>query len=100
MIDKRNILAHELVGQKAVVEKSLDQSHVGVEGTIVDETRNTIVMEMDGRELRLQKKGTRLKVLVNGGITIDCSDIMFRPEDRIKRCLSKRRKDHGRRRAA
>ena len=100
MRDGRNLLAHELVGLHAVVTSSSDPGQKGLEGTIVDETRNMLVIESGGRRVSIQKEGTSLRVDVDGGTVIDCGEIKFKPEDRVKRCMRHRRKEHAGRTAS
>ncbi len=76
---------HELIGLEVAVIRSTDPSLVGVRGNVVDETRNTLVVESGGREKRVPKRGTRFRFEVEGGVEIDGGDIQYRPEDRIKK---------------
>lgn len=89
MRDHRNIGKHELIGLEVEIVRATDERLVGTTGTVVDETKNTLLVETehDTRELRIQKKGTGFQVTLEDGNTveIDGDSIMFRPEDRIKR---------------
>lgn len=90
-ITKHNIHKHELIGMTAKVIASTDQNHIDLTGRIVNETKNTLTMDVYGKEKMLPKKGTVLTVeLGDGSVNVDCEKLMFRPEDRIKR-LSLRR---------
>ncbi|MCD6434763.1 MAG: ribonuclease P protein subunit [Candidatus Diapherotrites archaeon] len=84
-ITSKNILAHELIGLKTKVIESTDQSRKGISGKIVDETRNTIVIETRKGLKVLPKEECVFeidlkdeKVIINGKL------IKARPEDRIK----------------
>ena len=44
-IDPKDIIRHELIGLHVSVVDSTDPSIVGVEGRVIDETRNTLVIE-------------------------------------------------------
>ena len=84
-IDSRNVLFHELIGLNAEVVNSFDKSKKFLKGRIVDETRNTIVLETSKGEKVLGKKEIILKVdLIGDEKEINCSKILARPEDRTK----------------
>ena len=80
-----NVRKHELIGLQVAILQSPDPSLVGVRGLVVDETRNTIVVEAAGREKRVPKQGARFRFDVEGGVEVDGDEIMFRPEDRTKK---------------
>lgn len=57
-----------------------------VKGTVVDETKNTFVVESAGTEKTVPKRGNEFVFTYNGErITIRGSEIQHRPEDRIKK---------------
>jgi len=82
-----NLGNHELIGLSAKVVGASDPVHAGREGTIIDETHHTITLEEShGHERRLGKRGIILSVDLNGThVTLDCSRIDYRPEDRTKK---------------
>lgn len=90
MITEKNAARHELIGLEATVASSPDPSLVGAGGTVVDETRNTLVLARrgSGRKFRVAKEGARFRFELPGGRSteMDGSSIAFRPEDRVKRC--------------
>ena len=72
----------ELIG----LEVSVDSPGCRVFGTVVDETRNTITVESAGTEKTVPKRGNELRFTCDGEeIAIRGSDILHRPEDRIKK---------------
>jgi len=75
----------EFIGVEASVVRSTDPSLVGVRGLVVDETRNTFVLDAGGREKRVPKQGTRFRFNLQGGVELEGEEILFRPEDRIKK---------------
>jgi len=101
MRTRSNIGKHELIGLDMEVLSATDKKLVGTKGTIVDETRNMLIMiirtdkdpEMKNRkEIKIQKKGTTIRLKLEDGpdgrpglVDLDCDKVMFRPEDRIKR---------------
>lgn len=85
-ITKNNVQAHELIGLRAKVVKSTDKSREGIEGIIIDETKNTIKIGSGGCEKTLPKKEVVLELELPSGekTIVECKEIMFRPEDRTK----------------
>lgn len=89
-ITKNNIHKHELIGLSAKVISSSDSSLKDISGKIVDETKNTLRFEVDGKEKILLKKGTVLLLKIGEKeIRLNVSQMTYRPEDRIKKVKSK-----------
>jgi ribonuclease P protein subunit POP4 len=87
---KENIHKHELIGLYAKIQDSYDKSCIGIEGRIIDETKNTFKIETRGYEKTIPKDGTTLTVrILNEDVGIDASKLRFRPEDRIKKARKK-----------
>ncbi|HEV8595734.1 MAG TPA: ribonuclease P protein component 1 [Thermoplasmata archaeon] len=80
-----NLRKHELIGLGVQVSGSTDPSLVGLRGTVRDETRNTLVVETARGEKRVPKQGTTFTFEVAGGTRVAGDDLLFRPEDRIKK---------------
>jgi ribonuclease P protein subunit POP4 len=97
MRTRANLGRHELIGLEVEVLDATDKARIGTKGTLVDETRNMLTIKMTlnnstEKEVRIQKKGTKVRVKLEDGpdgrastADIECDKIMFRPEDRIKR---------------
>jgi RNase P/RNase MRP subunit p29 len=90
MVNGRNIARHELIGLPVTVVRSPDPSIGGAEGMVADETRNSLVVKRrsNGKSIRIGKAGCVFRFLLPDGSSaeIDGNKIMFRPEDRVKRC--------------
>ena len=80
-----NLRKHELIGLQVEVVAATDPSQEHVRGLVVDETRNTLVIEVRGEEKRIPKPGSRFRFDVQGGTELDGEEILFRPEDRVKK---------------
>ena len=80
-----NLRKHELIGLEVAVLRAADPSLVGVQGHVVDETRNTLVVEAGGREKSVPKEGTLFRFQLQGGVEVDGDEILYRPEDRVKK---------------
>ena len=87
MITPENLPVHEFIGLKARVAKSRSAPHKGLSGVVVDETKNTIVLEKNGREFVVPKKGCTFSFALPGGkrALIEGAAIAFRPYDRPKK---------------
>lgn len=99
MITPKNIVQHELIGLDVKVADSTNPSAIGIKGRVVDETRNTLTLEIKkGKKISEKnfikdqcvfsfkirdKEGKFLWVKVDGKI------IVARPEDRIKKRFKK-----------
>src|SRR4030067_1478458 len=55
-----NLRKHELIGLRVEIVRSEDPGLLGVAGVVVDETRNTLLIDAAGREKRIAQEGTRL----------------------------------------
>lgn len=75
---------HELIGLAVVVRRATDPSLVGLQGRVVDETRNTLLVDTARGEKRIPKKGAEFMFGPEESL-IQGDDLLFRPEDRIKK---------------
>ncbi len=80
-----NLRKHELIGRAVVVSESTDPSLVGLRGVVRDETRNTLVVETPKGDKRVPKHGAAFTFDAPGGQRVAGDDLLFRPEDRIKK---------------
>src|SRR5213592_3939463 len=80
-----NLRKHELIGLRVEVVDASDPSQEHVRGRVVDETRNMLVVDVQGEEKRIPKHGSRFRFDVPGGFEVDGDEIRFRPEDRVKK---------------
>ena len=74
MIEKK-----EFIGKKA----EIDYSGKKFEGTIIDETKNTLTLETKNKTIKIIKKSS---IITINGKKINGEKITKRPEDRIKAC--------------
>ncbi len=88
MITKKNILYSSLVGLPVELVNCSQRHLVGLKGTVVDETKNLIVIEKpDGREAKIQKVSATFRFTLESGETVDIEGrrIAFRPHERPKK---------------
>jgi ribonuclease P protein subunit POP4 len=84
-VNPKVLVKHEFIGLEVAVVAASDPTQIGVRGRVVDETRNTITIDVNGVEKVVQKRGAVFRFEVDGEVDIDGERILFRPEDRIKR---------------
>lgn len=85
-MNPQNITKHELIGLEIRVVDASNKSLVGKQGTIVDETKNTITIKENGKETKLLKAAIVFETEINGNtVQVDGKHIAKRPEDRIKK---------------
>ncbi len=75
---------HEFIGRPVRIASSTDPTLVGRNGVVVDESRNMLVIESDGKEIRVAKDVVTL-AFEDYGFMIEGRRIRYRPEDRIKK---------------
>jgi ribonuclease P protein subunit POP4 len=82
-ITPKNLARHELIGLVCRVVHANNPSLEGIEGIVVDETRNMLVIE-DEKEKKVPKKGTVFQFMLEEPVTIEGKALVGRPEDRVK----------------
>jgi len=87
MTTPENVLAHEIIGLSVKIIKSSDPALVGVNGTVIFETKNMISLSSDSSVKQIAKKAAgKIGIKTNSGVCfISGSSMIGRPEDRISR---------------
>ncbi len=86
--DNKNIVLSELIGLRCRIVSSLDRKEVGIDGTVIDETKNTLVIETPGGTKRVSKKISTFKFYSEGkSFTVKGEEICFRPHERISKAM-------------
>jgi ribonuclease P protein subunit POP4 len=86
-LNAKTLLRHELIGLKMRVVKSTHKEQCDISGTIIDETKNTLVI-CHKSKFKIIPKGYAIFhcILPDGNaIEIDGNLLIGRPEDRIKK---------------
>ncbi len=84
MISIDNIASHELIGQYTEIVKSTNQFMVGLNGVIVDETKNMFTVKSKNNTKKIPKVTNSWKFVINGNEKIiEGAKITKRPFDRI-----------------
>lgn len=87
MITPNNIVKHELIGLVVKVEDSKNPSCRGLWGKVINETRNTLVLETSRGEKTLIKDESVFIIELPEGerVRVDGKLLVGRPEDRVKK---------------
>lgn len=93
--NNKNVVLHELIGLNVKVLKSKDKDQKGLEGTVIDETKNTLIVKTKNGIKNLVKIMSVFRFSIDGKrFIVDGAEINFRPYERIEKGLKfyKRRK--------
>ncbi len=93
MLAPENLARNELIGLRATVAESTNPCLVGLSGRVVDETRNTFLLETKAGEKRVPKSNTSLIFNLPSGqrVKIECSVLISQPENRINKRMQRTR---------
>ena len=85
-MDEKMLAKEELIGRHVTIKECTDPNWVNKSGLIIDETKNTFLIEINNEQKRIAKNIAKFefehdekKVMLNG------SRLTYRPEDRIKK---------------
>lgn len=88
MLNKKDLIYSTFIGYKIEIIRSTIENLNGKKGTVIDETKNLIVIEDENKkELKIPKNSSRFKFFLENGETtiIDGEKICFRPHERPKK---------------
>jgi len=82
----KNILRHELTGLNIKIIDSKNKYNTGITGTIIDETKETLVIKQKNTKKRLFKKNITFQTKINNQMaTIKGEKLIDKPFKRIKK---------------
>jgi ribonuclease P protein subunit POP4 len=85
-VKPQKLVRHEIIGLHVHIIEAKNPSIKGIEGRIVDETKNTITIETSKGVKRIIKKDVTLDIRTkNGSVKLSGEDLLGRPEERIKK---------------
>ena len=85
-MEKKTLAREEFIGRPVKIKECKDPEWIGKSGLIVDETKNTFLIEIENEKKMIAKKTATFEFDYGGKkITLDGSKIVYRPEDRIKK---------------
>lgn len=88
MITPENLIFHELIGLEIEVTDSSNESLIGINGKVVDETKNTLLIETSDKSEKLIAKDVSIfNFTLSNGMHLEVNGkiLLNRPEDRIKK---------------
>ncbi|MGQ9759055.1 MAG: ribonuclease P protein component 1 [Candidatus Methanomethylicaceae archaeon] len=85
-----NLIYHDLVGLRAKVVSSTDQTQIGLEGTVVDETANMLILCTEGVNKKIPKRNSLFTFYIPEPVTIEGSRISYNPAERLKRFMRRK----------
>lgn len=91
-ITPHNLVRHELIGLKVKIDSSTDKTQKWLSGTVIDETYNTLKIEMRNGKEKTVIKGNCIFVFIlpdKTKVQVDGKLLVSRPEDRIKKKFPK-----------
>ena len=92
-LSPESLARHELIGLDVLVESSSEPGIVGLRAQVVDETRNTFLLETERKVVRIPKKNTSLIFLLPNGqkVRVAGSILISQPENRISKRMQRMR---------
>lgn len=92
-LNPESLARHELIGLDVLVESSSEPGIVGLRAQVVDETRNTFLLETERKVVRIPKKNTSLIFLLSNGqrVRVAGSILISQPENRISKRMQRTR---------
>lgn len=91
LVNRSNLIYHNLVGLRAKVIASTDPTQVGMEGKVTDETSHMLAILAKGGSRMVPKAISTFAFYIPEETVVMGSEIVLSPEDRLKR-LQRRRK--------
>jgi len=94
-ITPENIHRHELIGLKIEIIQSTDKQMMGINGLVVDETKNLLTIDSsktDSNRVRIPKKDCVFRFSLPSGEQVDVDGrlLKLKPENRLKNIMRKR----------
>jgi ribonuclease P protein subunit POP4 len=85
-MDEQSLVKDELIGRNVRILQCTDPTFVNICGIIIDETKNTFLLENDDKQIRIAKNSAVFEIEYDQKkITIKGSRLLYRPEDRTKK---------------
>jgi len=81
-----SVVKDELIGRTVTVTDCTDPTWEKVSGVIIDETKNMLVIEVNGQRRRIAKEIATFVIDMAGTpVPVKGSRLQYRPEERIKK---------------
>ena len=84
MITSENILSHEIIGLESEIIESSNQQVIGLNGTVVDETKSMFTLYTDKGFKKIPKKQNKWRFCISETtVDVDGNLLAKRPQDRL-----------------
>jgi len=86
-----DVIREEFIGTQGRITRSQHADYVGLHGQVIDETKNTFVIQHEGRKKIVVKNSTVFNFQFSEGtiVEIDGKLLVGRPEDRLKKTVKR-----------
>ena len=81
-ITPKTLIKHELIGLRCKVVHASNPEIIGVEGTVIDESKNMITIENDKRR-QVPKKDAIFQFELEKSVRVNGKLLLGRPEDSV-----------------
>jgi ribonuclease P protein subunit POP4 len=91
MIITPDIIRREFIGTHGLISTSTHAGYLGISGPVLDETKNTFVIQHEGKTKNVIKDLSVFQFQFCDGtvVEIDGSLLVGRPEDRLKKTVKR-----------
>ncbi|MBN2603497.1 MAG: ribonuclease P protein subunit [Candidatus Thermoplasmatota archaeon] len=86
-MNKKDLARDEIIGLPITIKKCTDPEWKGKSGIVIDETKNTFLIRIKNhKDKRIEKKNAIFEFTINEEkIILNGTEIVYRPEERIKK---------------
>lgn len=93
IITPENLVRHELIGLPVEVVEGANPSQLGISGRVIDETRNTFLIETRSGDKRVPKSCNSFLFTLSQGLKVKAegSVLVSQPENRINKKIRRSR---------
>lgn len=86
-----SIINHEFIGTHATIIQSPHPGYVGISGKVVDETKNTFMIQQNGEMKRIVKDTAVMHFTFSDDTIVEISGklLVGKPEDRLKKTVKR-----------
>lgn len=85
-MSKDRVVKDELIGRNVTIKKCTDKEWTNKSGKIIDETKNTFLLEVGNENKRIAKNIAIFEIEYdNDKKIVDGNRLLYRPEDRVKK---------------
>jgi len=86
-----NIICHEFIGIESKIVQSPHAGYLGLSGRILDETKNTFLLQHENETKRIVKDAAVFHFTFPDGAIVEISGklLVGKPEDRLKKTIKR-----------